>query len=539
MAIISTTPFTGQMPGTSGLRKRVSVFAQQHYLENYLQAVFECLPPHENNLLVVGGDGRFHNDVALKTVLRMAAAHGFGRCIVGRNGLLSTPAISYLVRKHGARAAIVLTASHNPGGVNGDFGVKLNLPNGGPASEKMVQRIYEKTVGIRTYAIADTGAPALNRVGVTSLDGMAIEIVDPAADYLALMQRLVDFDAIAMLAKSGFSLLYDGLHGVTGPYAKAIFVETLGFPPSSLTGCTPLPDFGGQIPDPNPDCAGRFHLAMMGEHSADFGAACDSDGDRHMIMGRKIYVTPSDSLALLAQHMQVAPAYAGGLAGVARSIGTSTAVDRVAHSLGVQCYETPTGWRYFGNLLESGRISLCGEESSGASSHHIREKDGIWAVLLWLNILARTKKSVAQLLNEHWMRFGRTYYERRDYEEVDEGPCITLLSKLRGRLGGLTGRSTTLGPILFANEFSYHDVVDDSVSHQQGIQLRFGAGARLVVRLSGTGTSGATLRLYGERYDGTRFDRSRSEFLESLFDLADQIMGVSALTRRFEPTLVT
>jgi phosphoglucomutase len=368
---------------------------------------------------------------------------------------------------------------------------------------------------------------------------MEVEVIDPVPDYLALLQKLIDFDAIAALARSGFSLLYDGLNGVTGPYAHSIFVDALGFPAHSLVRCTPLPDFGGQHPDPNPVYAGQFHSAMMGSSAADFGAACDSDGDRHMIMGRRLFVTPSDSLALLAQHIHLAPGYTNGLFGVARSVGTSSAVDRVARSLGVKCYETPTGWKYFGNLLDSGLISLCGEESAGASSHHIREKDGLWAVLLWLNILARTKKSVTQLMTEHWQQFGRTYYERRDYEEVDEGPCITLLSKLRARIGSLAGKATLLGPILSADDFSYHDVVDGSVAHQQGIRLRFEQGSRLVMRLSGTGTAGATLRLYGERYDAHRFDRVGSEYLELLFDIVDQISGVSAYTRRYEPTLVT
>ncbi len=539
MTIFSTTPFAGQRPGTSGLRKKVSVFAQPHYTENYLQAVFESLPAHDNNVLIVGCDGRYHCDVVIGLVLRMAAANGIERCIVGLNGWLSTPAASHLVRTNNARGAIILTASHNPGGATGDFGIKLNLSNGGPAPQDITERIYLRTQNIEKFSISDSVAPRFDAVGISMLETMVVETVDAVHAYVSLMQSIFDFDQISSLAKSGFRLTFDGMNGVSGPYAETLFVKALGFPDDSVIGKVPLPDFGGLNPDPNPVHAQRLFSSMMRQTGADFGAASDSDGDRHMIMGQGFYVTPSDSLAIMAQHMHLAPGYAGGISGVARSLGTSSAVDRVARKLRIPCFETPTGWRYFGNLLDAGLITLCGEESSGASSNHIREKDGLWAILLWLNILAVKRIPVAEIVGQQWKQFGRTYYERRDYEEVDEGACATMLDKLRSRLNRISGRGTVLGAVTLADDFTYQDVVDGTVSSRQGIRFCFEAGGRVVLRLSGTGTTGATLRVYGERHDPVNFTRPVAEFLEPVFDLVDQIAGVSVFTKRYEPTLVT
>jgi phosphoglucomutase len=399
--------------------------------------------------------------------------------------------------------------------------------------------VHERTSVLTQYMIAEHAAPSLASIGSHWLDGMAIDIIDPVEDYAQLMQKLFDFDALAALAKRGFRLHFDALNGITGPYARHIFNGLLGFPESSLACCSPLPNFGQQNPDPNPVYAGRFHLAMMNRVLADFGAASDSDGDRHMVMGPGIFVTPSDSLAILAQHMHLAPAYSAGPAGVARSVGTSTAIDRVAASLGVSCHETPTGWRYFGNLLDAGLISLCGEESSGAGSTHIREKDGLWAILLWLNIIAKSGLSVSELVERLWRQHGRTYYTRLDYEDVDADACLDLMTRLRSRLCRLVGRSSSLGEITAADDFCYADPVDGSVSPQQGVRISVASGARMVLRLSGTGTEGATLRLYCERHDLHQFDRSVAEYLEPVIAIADQIAAITLHTRRIEPTLVT
>jgi phosphoglucomutase len=539
MATICTTPFEGQQAGTSGLRKQVVVFSQPHYLENYIQSVFDCLPLHHNNLLIVGGDGRYLNDHALQIILRMAAANKIGAVMVGRNGWLSTPAASHLVRKYNARAALVLTASHNPGGRSGDFGIKLNLSNGGAAPESLTQKIYEQTKRIEQYQISESQVPALDQLGRHQLDSLHIEIIDPVADYTSLMQSLFDFDAIHKLSKSGFRMLFDGLSGIGGPYAKEILVNQLRFPETCLQGATPLNDFGGQNPDPNPVYAGRFHMSMMKTYAPDFGAAVDSDADRHMIMGRGFAVTPSDSIAVLAEHMHLAPGYARGIAGLARSIATSRAIDRVANAAKLPLYETPTGWKYFCSLLDAGRVTLCGEESSGASSNHIREKDGIWAVLLWLNVLARTNRTVADLVRAHWDRFGRTYYERHDYEDVDAEPAISIYNRLLNRLPTIRSRSTPFGALQQATEFEYEDPVTGALSPNQGIRLHFDSGARLVLRLSGTGTNGKTLRIYGERHDARQINRNPSEVLEPMMSWFDQAASISTISRRLSPSAIT
>jgi phosphoglucomutase len=512
MATIGTTPFEGQQAGTSGLRKRVTIFSQPNYLENYVQSVFDCLPKHHNNTLVIGGDGRFFNEHALPIVLRMAAANQIAKAIVGQHGWLSTPAASQLVRKNQARAAIILTASHNPGGRSGDFGIKLNLSNGGAADEQLTGNIYNRTREIREFAISDDAVPPLDRIGNFTLESMRVEVVDPVAEYAALMQS---------------------------PYVHELFVKQLGFPESAILGTPPLPDFGGGYPDPNPTHATRLHHAMMRTYAPDFGAALDSDADRHMVMGRGIYVTPSDSLALLAEYMHLAPGYSRGLKGVARSIATSSAVDRVARATGVAVYETPTGWKYFCNLLDSRQVNLCGEESAGAGSDHIREKDGIWAILLWLNILARSNRSLPDLLLQHWQRFGRTYYERRDYEEIEEADALKIYSRLSERLPQIAGRSSPVGDVREATEFNYEDPVTGAISLHQGIKLRFDNGARLVMRISGTGTTGRTLRIYGERHDPRQFDRMSVDVLEPLMVWFDQIAGISTISKRLSPSVVS
>ena len=534
---IATTPFAGQKPGTSGLRKKVREFQQPHYAENYIQSVFDSLEGHAGGTLVIGGDGRFHNADVIQTAIRMAAANGFGRVLVGRDGLLSTPAASHLIRKYRAFGGIILSASHNPGGPDGDFGIKLNLANGGPAPEKLTDDIYARTGTIREYRIADLPAVDLNKLGEGQAGGMAVAVIDPVADYAALMQSLFDFDAMRSLIASGFSIAFDAMSAVTGPYAHRILEGLLGCPAGTVMHATPLPDFGGHHPDPNPVHAGDLTDLVLTRRAADFGAASDGDGDRNLILGRGIYVTPSDSLAILAANARLTPGYAQGLAGIARSMPTSTAADRVAASLGIDCYETPTGWKFFGSLLDAGLITLCGEESFGTSSSHVREKDGMWAVLMWLNILARRRESVAEIVTGHWREFGRTYYTRHDYEEVDADGAYRLMAGLRARFVTLTGQHG----ICRADDFAYDDPVDGSHSSGQGIRLIFEDGGRIVYRLSGTGTQGATLRVYIESHetDPRRHGLDPQQALAQLIDLSRSLAGIAAHTGRASPSIIT
>ena len=538
---VATTPFEGQRPGTSGLRKKVQVFQEPHYLENFVQAVFDSLEGFRGQTLVVGGDGRYHNREAVQTILKMAAANGFGRIRVGRGGLLSTPAASAVIRKHQAFGGIILSASHNPGGPDGDFGIKYNVTNGGPAPEAVTEAIYRRTLEIREYRSLDAPDLALERVGTTRLGEAVVEVIDPVADYQELMASLFDFARIRTLFQSGFRICFDAMSAITGPYAKAILEGTLGAAPGSVINGEPLPDFGGHHPDPNPAHARELIALMMGPDAPDFGAASDGDGDRNMIVGRGIYVTPSDSLAILAANAQVAPGYAGGLAGVARSMPTSQAADRVAKALGIGCYETPTGWKFFGNLLDAGLASLCGEESFGTGSNHVREKDGLWAVLLWLDILAAKRQPVQDVVRAHWARYGRNYYSRHDYEEVDAAAAAALMADLRARLAKLPGQRFGDLAIEHADDFSYTDPVDGSVSTHQGIRLLFAGGARIVYRLSGTGTAGATLRVYLERFepDPARHDQDPQAALAPLIKLADQLAGIAARTGRSAPSVIT
>ncbi len=539
---VSTTPFDDQRPGTSGLRKKVRVFRQPHYLENFVQSIFDSLEGFRGRTLVLGGDGRYYNRQAVQTIIRMAAANGFGRLLVGRDGLLSTPATSCVIRKHKAFGGIILSASHNPAGPDGDFGIKYNTGNGGPAPEPLTEAIYRNSLAIERYLSLDSEDIDLGAPGETRLGDTVVEIIDPVADYAELMEQLFDFNRIHALINTGvFHMRFDAMHAVTGPYAVEILENRLGLAPGSVVNAVPREDFGGGHPDPNLVYARELVDCLFGSGAPDFGAASDGDGDRNMILGRRFFVTPSDSLAVLAANAHQVPGYRLGLAGVARSMPTSRAVDRVAETLGIECYETPTGWKFFGNLLDANRITLCGEESFGTGSSHLREKDGLWAVLFWLNLLAVRKESVADIVTGHWRRFGRNYYSRHDYEGVDAAAAGELMEALRKQTGTLAGRRFGDLEVSLADDFAYTDPVDGSVSEHQGIRVLFGDGARIVYRLSGTGTEGATLRVYLERYepDPGRQQQDTQAALADLIHLADALAGIRERTGRDRPTVIT
>jgi phosphoglucomutase len=538
---VQTKPYDDQKPGTSGLRKKVPVFQQEHYAENFIQSVFDSLEGFEGETLVVGGDGRYYNREVIQKVIAIAAANGFGRVVVGRGGILSTPAASNLIRKRKAFGGLILSASHNPGGPKEDFGIKYNIGNGGPAPEKITDAIYEKSKTISRFLTVDAKPVDIDALGESKVDDMTVEIVDPVSDYAELMEKLFDFDAIRALFQSGFRMRFDAMHAVTGPYATEILEKRLGAPAKTARNAKPLEDFGGHHPDPNLVHAKHLFDELMGADAPDFGAASDGDGDRNLIIGRGIFVTPSDSLALLAANAHLAPGYKAGLKGIARSMPTSGAADRVAEKLGIGMYETPTGWKFFGNLLDAGMATICGEESAGTGSDHVREKDGLWAVLLWLNILAVRKQSVKDIVNEHWSQYGRNYYSRHDYEEVDSAKANALIDELRGKLSSLSGQKFGDLTIEKADDFAYHDPVDGSVSEKQGIRVLFKGGSRVVFRLSGTGTSGATLRVYIERYeaDATRHNIETQTALADLIRAANEIAGIVKHTGRDAPTVIT
>ena len=537
----STTPFDGQKPGTSGLRKAVKTFEQPRYLENFVQSIFDCVDGLAGATLVLGGDGRYHNRTAVQTILRMAAANGVGRVVVGQGGILSTPAASCVIRKRNAIGGVILSASHNPGGPDGDFGVKFNAANGGPAPESLTDAFFARSKTISEYKTVESPDLDLDRIGETALGGMAVEVIDPVADYAELMESLFDMAAIRALFASGFRMVFDAMHAVTGPYAVEILERRLGAPAGTVMNGTPLEDFGGHHPDPNLAHAAELVERLFGADAPDFGAASDGDGDRNMILGRNVFVSPSDSLAVLAANAHHVPAFKGGLTGVARSMPTSRAVDRVAAKLGIQCYETPTGWKFFGTLLDAGRINLCGEESFGTGADHVREKDGVWAVLMWLNILAARRMSVAELMAEHWGTFGRTYYGRHDYEAIPQEAADALIAELRGTLPSLAGTVAGGRKVASADEFSYTDPVDGSRSDRQGLRVGFEDGSRIVYRLSGTGTSGATLRVYFERYEpvGGEHGLEAAAALKPLADLAAELAGIERHTGRTEPDVAT
>jgi len=538
---IKTAPIEGQKPGTSGLRKKTKVFMGEHYLANFVQSIFDSLDGIKGFDLVVGGDGRFFNADAIQIILKMAAANGAAKVIVGQDGILSTPAASHLIRKRKANGGIILSASHNPGGPDEDFGIKYNGENGGPAPEHMTAAMFDRTTTIDRYLIADAPDFDLGTIGTTEFGEMTVEIVDPVTDYSALMETLFDFDAIRALFKSGFTMTFDAMHAVTGPYATAILEETLGAPKGTVMNAIPLEDFGGGHPDPNPIWAKTLMDMMMGDASPDFGAASDGDGDRNMIVGKGAYVTPSDSLAVLAANAHLAPGYARGLAGVARSMPTSGASDRVAAKLGIASFETPTGWKFFGNLLDAGKATICGEESAGTGSDHVREKDGLWAVLLWLNVLAVRKQSVADIMADHWSEYGRNYYTRYDYEAVPTDAANTVMSGLIDQLGTVAGQVAGPLTVAKADQFSYLDPVDGSHSHNQGLRVWFEGGARAVLRLSGTGTEGATIRVYLEQEQevGGDFNASKEDALAPVVDAVMALTNLVAITGRDAPNVIT
>jgi phosphoglucomutase len=538
---IPTTPFSDQRPGTSGLRKKVTVFQQPRYVENFIQSIFDNVEGAQGSTLVIGGDGRFFNDSVVQIAIKMAAANRFGRVLVGQEGLLSTPAASCVIRKHKAIGGLVLSASHNPGGPDGDFGIKFNMAHGGPAPESFTEAVFKRAGAITEYKIVDAPDIDLGRIGPVTVGDMTVEVIDPVADYAELMEQLIDFERIADLFRSGFRMQFDALSAITGPYAKAILEDRLGAPAGTVVNGEPKPDFGGHHPDPNPVHAHHLMDLMLGSDAPDFGAASDGDGDRNMIVAPGLFVTPSDSLAILTSHAHLAPGYAKGLAGVARSMPTSRAADRVAAKLGINCFETPTGWKFFANLLDAGLITLCGEESAGTGSNHIREKDGLWAVLLWLNILAATKKPADQIVREHWAAFGRDYYTRHDYEELETEPANELMNALREKLPALPGQRFGSLTVQSCDDFAYTDPVDKSVTPKQGIRVLFKEDARAVFRLSGTGTSGTTLRVYLERFepDADRHDLPTAEVLAPVVQAANEIAEITARTGRSEPSVVT
>lgn len=540
---VSSAPFSGQKPGTSGLRKKVTVFQQPRYLENFVQAIFDTLTGQEGKTLVLGGDGRYYNDVAIQTILRMAAAAGFGRTLVGRDGILSTPAASAVIRKSQAFGGIILSASHNQGGPKGDFGIKYNLGNGGPANETFTDAVYQRTQEIAAYRTIEADDIDLGRIGEFQVGDMAVSVIDPVSDYAELLESLFDFDRIAaLLARPDFRMRFDAMHAVTGPYAHAILEGRLGAPAGTVVNGTPLPDFGGGHPDPNPVYAAELVAALADSRSGlSFGAASDGDGDRNMVVGRGFVVSPSDSLAVIAANHALVPGYAAGLAGVARSMPTSCAVDRVAKALGIPCYETPTGWKYFGSLLDAGKATICGEESAGTGSNHVREKDGLWAVLYWLNILAVRDMPADVIVREHWQRFGRNVHSRHDYEGIESAAADRLMEGLRAQLPQLPGSLCNELRIEAADDFAYTDPVDGSRSERQGVRIMLDDGSRVVFRLSGTGTEGATLRVYLERYvaDPSRHEVPTQEALAPLIGLAETVARIAAITGRKGPDVIS
>lgn len=545
MKTVKTTPFEGQKPGTSGLRKKTRVFLQPNYVENFVQSVFNTVREDlgsgfENETLVVGGDGRYYNRTAAQIILKMAAANGVGRVLIGQSALLSTPAVSAVIRRRSALGGLVLSASHNAGGIDEDFGIKYNVRNGGPAPENITQRIYEHTLKISEYYTLDHPDLDIDQEGSVKLENTEIVVINSLEDYTAICEEIFDFVALSDLFKSGFRMQFDAMHAVTGPYAHHILEERLGAPAGTVINGKPLEDFGGQHPDPNLVHAAELVSHLNSKDAPDFGAACDGDGDRNLILGRNVFVTPGDSLAIIAEHAKdCIPGYGAGLAGAARSMPTSTAVDRVAKELGIKFFETPTGWKFFGNLMDAGLCTVCGEESFGTGSNHVREKDGLWAVLCWLSILGVSRKSVSEVVSDHWKRFGRSYYQRHDYEGLELAAATQMVEAVRAKLPSLPGISLAGSKIVKADDFKYTDPVDGSVSEHQGIRILLDDGSRIVCRLSGTGTEGATLRLYVERYRNDEGAGEIEEVLKPLVTAARELLELQARIGRENPTVIT
>lgn len=541
VSLINTTPFLDQKPGTSGLRKKVKVFQQAHYLENFVQSIFDSLEISSGAVLTLGGDGRYYNAQAIQTIIKMAAANGFSKVLVGKGGILSTPAASHVIRKYQTLGGIILSASHNPGGPDDDFGIKYNTPNGGPAPEKITEAIFTISKTIQQYQLVDLPAIDLNQLGITQLGEFSVEVIDPVRDYADLMESMFDFVAIRALFASGFSIKFDAMHAVTGPYAQAIFTQRLGAPASSLMNCEVSETFGGGHPDPNLTYAEELVKIVYGPNAPDFAAASDGDGDRNMILGKGFFVTPSDSLAIIAANAHLIPAYKAGLAGVARSMPTSGAVDRVAQKMNIACYETPTGWKFFGNLMDAGKVTLCGEESFGTGSNHVREKDGLWAVLCWLNIIAARKQSVEEIVKAHWAEYGRNVYSRHDYEGIPTEQANAVMTHLKAQFETLAGQAFGRYTVANCDDFSYEDPVDGSVSRGQGIRVLFECGSRIVFRLSGTGTEGATIRIYLEAYepDQSQHHLDAQKALAEMIQLALKLSQLTEKTGRVAPTVIT
>jgi len=533
--------FSDQKPGTSGLRKSTKRFLSPNYLENYVESIFRTLPGVEGGTLIIGGDGRYGNKYAIQVILRMAAAHGISKVISTTNGILSTPAASNLIRNCGAIGGIILSASHNPGGLDADFGVKLNGPNGGPASEALSDAIYACTKNIDEYYTVDSPKIDLSKVGNYRIGGLIVEIIDGVDDYIKLMENIFDFDQIRKLISSEFHIVFDALNAVTGPYAKRILEDLLKAPKGTVRNSIPLEDFGGAHPDPNLTYAKDIADLLLQEDFYSFGAACDGDGDRNMILGRSCFVNPSDSLAVLTANSKCVPAYSKGIVGVARSMPTSAAVDVVAKDINIPCYETPTGWKYFGNLLDKNQITLCGEESFGTGSNHIREKDGLWAVLFWLQILAHKKCSVSELMTNHWITYGRHFYSRHDYEEIPSDVANKLYSRLESILPNLISKPFGNSSIIKADNFSYTDPIDNSISSKQGLRILLKDGSRVILRLSGTGTKGSTLRIYFEKYinDNNNLHKDPQFILSDLIHNIDSLAEIRTRTEMERPTVIT
>ena len=539
---VKTQAYSDQKPGTSGLRKKVKTFQQPHYLANFVQAIFSSIDISDNKSLVIGGDGRYFNHEAIQIIIKIAAANGFTDFIIGQDGLLSTPAASHLIRKYQTLGGLILSASHNPGGPDEDFGIKYNISNGGPAPEQYTNAFFTYSQTISSYQTADLPDIDLATLGKQELAGLNIHIIDPVDDYADLMASLFDFDLLKQQISSGkLSLCFDAMHAITGPYATRILEDILGAPKGSVINAIPLEDFSGHHPDPNLAHAKELATLMFSPNAPDFAAASDGDGDRNMILGNNIFVTPSDSLAIIAANAELIPGYAGGISGVARSMPTSQAVDRVAKAMDLPCFETPTGWKFFGNLLDADKITLCGEESFGTGSNHVREKDGLWAVLFWLNIVAKKSQPVRQIVSEHWQKYGRDIYCRHDYETVETDIANGIMEHLRAQLGALTGHRFGTYQVQYADEFSYTDPIDNSISQQQGIRIGFTDGSRIIFRLSGTGTVGATLRIYLEKYeaDASKHHQDPQDALAELIALAEQFCEVKKRTGRTEPSVIT